>query len=294
MITIFTPTYNRAHTLGRTFESLQAQSDRDFEWLVVDDGSSDNTVGLLSQWKDRSNFPIVVFQQKNMGKHVAINLGVQHAQGELFFIVDSDDWLKPDAVETINRLVSSLPVSGRYAGVSGVRVTPEGKLIGRSFPSTYVDCTALERAKYNIVGDKAEVYFTSILREFPFPVFEGETFLTESVVWYRIAQAGYKIRWTNEPFYVCDYQDNGLSATTGKCSRNFEGYQLTTKEFLKYKDLPRKVKTEQLLAYASISRKEKKDMRECAAKVDRPYFVFLILGNLGYAVYRIKTFFRRR
>lgn len=294
MITVFTPTYNRAHTIVRTFESLQAQTDKDFEWIVVDDGSSDNTIELLSQLKQKADFPVNIRRQENAGKHVAINCGVQMAQGELFFIVDSDDWLKPNAIATIKQLVEKLPTNEKYAGVSGVRVTPEGTLVGTSFSSQYVDCTAFDREKYNINGDKAEVYYTSVLREFPFPSFDGENFLTESVVWYRIAHAGYKIRWTNEPFYVCDYQSGGLSATTGKCSKNFQGYQLTTKEMLEYKELPYKERGKQLLAYAAITCKEKKNIKECANKIKCPYLLVLILGQIGYKAFQIKNVFRRR
>lgn len=294
MITVFTPTYNRAHTIVRTFESLQKQSDKDFEWVIVDDGSSDDTVNLLSQLEKSAKFPMTVQRQKNAGKHAAINLGCQLAQGELFFIVDSDDWLTPDAIATIKQLSNTLPKNEKYAGVSGVRVTPEGKLVGTSFSSKYVDCTAFERAKYNINGDKSEVYFTKLLREFPFPVFDGENFLTESVVWYRIAHAGYKIRWTNEPFYVCDYQSSGLSATTGKCSKNYKGYQLTTKEMLKYKELPFTEKMKQLLAYSAISCKEKKNIKECANMVEQPYLAVLILGKIGCAAFQVKSLFGRK
>lgn len=293
MITVFTPTYNRAHTIVRTFESLQIQSDNDFEWVVVDDGSLDNTVELLYYLKKEAKFPMTVLQQENAGKHVAINLGVKVAQGELFLIVDSDDWIKPDAIAIIKKIIKTLPSNEKYAGVSGVRVTPEGKLIGTSFKSEYVDCSAFERDKNNIKGDKAEVYFTSVLRDFSFPVFEGENFLTESVVWYRIAHAGYKIRWTNEAFYVCDYQRGGLSATTGKCSSNFNGYQLTTKEMIEYKELTLMKRIGQLLAYAAISCKEKKNIKECANKINQPYFLVLILGKIGYMAFLIKNFLRR-
>ena len=95
MITVFTPTYNRAYTLKRLFESLQDQTFRDFEWLVVDDGSTDNTQELLADMQDNATFPMRVFRQENSGKHIAINLGAREAAGEWFFIVDSDDSLPP-------------------------------------------------------------------------------------------------------------------------------------------------------------------------------------------------------
>ena len=208
MITVFTPTYNRVHTIVRTYESLERQTCREFEWVIVDDGSSDNTVKVLLELKEKASFSMTIQQQENAGKHVAINNGVRLAKGKLFFIVDSDDWLQPDAIATIQELVEGLPKYEKYAGVAGVRVNPAGELIGTSFDADYIDCTAFERTKYNINGDKAEVYFTDVLRRFPFPTFAGEKFLTESVVWFRIAHEGYKIRWTNKAFYVCDYQIN--------------------------------------------------------------------------------------
>ena len=118
--------------------------------------------------------------------------------------------------------------------------------------------------------------------------------MTESVVWYRIAHEGYKIRWTNEPFYVCDYQSSGLSATTGKCSKNFRGYQLTTKEMLEYKELPYKERCGQLLAYSAIACKEKKNIKDCAKIINCPYWLVLILGKIGYAAFQLKNALRRR
>lgn len=293
MITVFTPTYNRVHTIVRTYESLERQTCREFEWVIVDDGSSDNTVKVLLELKEKASFSMTIQQQENAGKHVAINNGVRLAKGKLFFIVDSDDWLQPDAIATIQELVEGLPKYEKYVGVAGVRVNPAGELIGTSFDADYIDCTAFERTKYNINGDKAEVYFTDVLRRFPFPAFAGEKFLTESVVWYRIAHKGYKIRWTNKAFYVCDYQINGLSATTGKCSRNYKGYQLTTKEMLTYKELPFKERFGQLLAYAAISCKEKKNLKVCANAIGRSSVLVWLLGETGYMAYRIKNIWRK-
>ena len=293
MITIFTPTYNRSHTIVRTYESLEKQTCKDFEWVVVDDGSSDDTIKVLLELKKKANFIMTIHQQENAGKHVAINMGVQLSHGELFFIVDSDDWLQPDAIAIIQKLARDLPKHEKYAGIAGVRVNPAGKLIGTSFDTDYIDCTAFERTKYNINGDKAEVYFTDVLRRFPFPAFAGEKFLTESVVWFRIAHEGYKIRWTNKAFYVCDYQVNGLSATTGKCSKNFAGYQLTTKEMLTYKELPFKERFGQLLAYAAISCKENKNLKTCANAIGYPCVLVWLLGKTGYMAYRIKNLWRK-
>ena len=291
MITVFTPMYNRAHTIFRLYESLEKQTCKSFEWVIVDDGSTDNTTEILQEISSKASFPVKTERQANAGKHAAINRGVEIASGNLFFIVDSDDYLQNNAVERILSIVDTLPKGeiSHFAGISGVRVTPGGISIGTSFNESYIDCTAFERYKHNINGDKSEVYFTDILTRYPFPVFEGENFLTESVIWYRIANDGYKIRWTNEPYYICEYQEDGLSNTTGKCSRCFNGYHLTTKEMLQYKQLPFKVRCAQLLAYSAIAYKEKKDLGACAGDIGVPHMVVSILGRLGLLAFKIRT-----
>ena len=292
-ITIFTPTYNRLHTIDRLYESLERQTLKLFEWVIVDDGSKDGTYEYLLQKKNKATFKMKVIKQKNAGKHVAINRGVEEAEGELFFIVDSDDYLSDNAVEKILKIVEGLPNKNDFAGISGVRVNLSGKIIGDTFKEEVIDCTALERDRYQINGDKAEVYFTDILKKYPFPVFEGENFLTESVVWYRIANDGYKIRWTNEPFYICDYQEGGLSDTTGKCSRCFKGFQLSTKEILKYKELPLKNRMMQFLAYCSIAFKENKNLKICAKEIEKPYLLVATTGRIGFYAYKIKQLLKK-
>lgn len=294
LVSVFTPTYNRSKLLTRLYNSLQKQTCLEFEWIIVDDGSTDNTETVVNDMKTKSLFPIKYYKQKNSGKHVAINKGVEVAKGRMFFVVDSDDYLTKDAIAEIVRIDESIIDKKGYCGLSGVRVDLKGKLIGKTFSQKFIDCTALERAKYRILGDKSEVYYTDVLKKYPFPVFNGENFITEYVVWYRMAKDGYKIRWTNEPFYVCDYQNTGLSATTGKCSKNFKGFQLTTKEYLTYKQLPVVDRIKQLIAYSGICRKEKKDLKECAMAINQPYLLVKYLSYAGYYGYRIKRLIKRR
>jgi len=169
-------------------------------------------------------------------------------------------------------------------------ITHSGELVGTSFSERYVDCTALERKKHNINGDKSEVFFTDVLRHFPFPVFDAENFLTECVVWYRIANAGYMLRWTNEPIYVCEYRNDGLSHTTGKCSRNFKGYQLYIKELLSYKQISIWHRFMELVAYSAIAYKENKDLRMCATQIEKPYIFVALLGRVGFMAYKVKNY----
>lgn len=236
-LTVFTPTYNRAYIIENLYRSLQRQSCHDFEWLVVDDGSSDNTKELFEVWQKEENpFSIRYFRRENGGKHRAINKGLELARGMLFFVVDSDDHLTDDAVQNVLRWASELPKEGKYAGVCGLKRDSKGKDIGKTFCGAYLDCTSLERSKYGIEGDKAEVFFTELLRQYPFPEFENEKFLTEAVVWDRIAAEGYLLRFFNEPIYVAEYRSDGLTAQgLDLYHRNPNGYALYLKQSRRYR-----------------------------------------------------------
>jgi glycosyltransferase involved in cell wall biosynthesis len=232
-ITIFTPTFNRGYLLRNLYESLKRQTVYDFEWIVIDDGSTDNTNELFEVWKKEIEiFPIVYIKVKNGGKHRAINKGVELAKGKLFFIVDSDDYLEDDAVASIIKWESTIKDSKHlYAGISGSRGYGVNELIGKTFDGEYVDATSLERIQYNIHGDKAEVFYTHILKKYKFPEFEGETFLTENIVWNKIAYDGYKIRWFNQIIYICNYLEDGLTkAGTNIFLKNPKGLGLSLKQ----------------------------------------------------------------
>ena len=219
LLTVFTPTYNRAHLLGRVYASLQKQTCRDFEWVIVDDGSTDNTEAVVGEFIADADFPIRYFRQPNGGKHRAVNRGVREARGEAFFIVDSDDSVSPNGLAVIAEEYRSVRHDSAFGGVSGCMASHRGVAITPNFPSSrpdvenenYVDCNALEiRYKYNVIGDLAEVFRTNALREFPFPEFDGEKFCPEALVWNRIAQK-YKLRYFDRIIYHRDYLPDGLT-----------------------------------------------------------------------------------
>ncbi len=236
MITIFTPTYNRAYIIGNLYESLKKQTNKDFEWLVVDDGSTDNTESMFTELlADKRDFPVRYIKQTNGGKHRAINRGVKEARGEMFFIVDSDDTLTCDAVEKIKKWFFSLDGSFKFAGVSGLRGHKNNEVIGGGGNGiNYVDATNLERKKKNLLGDKAEVYYTDVLKKYPFPEFEGEKFITEEVVWNKIAADGYYIRWFSDIIYFTEYLDDGLTKTSNRYSVNPQGTLYWAKQQLRF------------------------------------------------------------
>lgn len=222
MITVFTPTFNRVYIIDKLYKSLLAQTVTDFEWLVVDDGSTDNTEEYFAEISNNQNpFNIVYVKQQNGGKHRAINRGVQLAHGELFFIVDSDDYLLENAVEKLIQWQNDLDNNKKWAGISGARgYTSEKYVGGMHSAESFVDCKNTERESYNLYGDKAEAYFTDVLRQYPFPEFEGENFITEEVVWNAIALDGYYLRWYKDIIYICDYLEDGLTKSGNKKNIN--------------------------------------------------------------------------
>lgn len=231
MITVFTPTYNRAHLLPGLYNSLKGQTCRDFEWVIVDDGSTDDTEMLVKNWLSQADFSICYIKKENGGKQRAVNLGVQNAKGEYFFIVDSDDILPENALAAVLKWFGTITHMENFAGVAGLKGYKKDEMVGESFEGEYIDATSLERGKYNIKGDKAEVFYTDILRKFPFPEFEGEKFVPEALVYNRIAAAGYKLRWFNEIVYIADYLPDGYSANVDRLLiNNWKGYSLYVKE----------------------------------------------------------------
>lgn len=214
-ITVFTPTYNRGYCIEDLYHSLQRQSFCDFEWLVIDDGSTDQTEALFDRWMlEEQRFPIVYKKKQNAGKHLAINDGVSLARGSLFFIVDSDDVLSDTALERIDAVEKTIPSEQRecFCGVCGLCGGKDGEMIGTTYRGNdFLDATALERSKNGINGDKAEVFYTEVIRKYPFPSFEGERFVSEALVWDRMAHDGLKLRFFNEIIYICEYLPDGLT-----------------------------------------------------------------------------------
>lgn len=214
-ITVFTPAYNRGYIIENLFRSLQRQTFEDFEWIIIDDGSTDDTQTRIEQFQAEPNkFSIRYFKVENGGKHRAINLGVQKASGELFFIVDSDDYLTDDALASISAYECTIPAEEKsnYAGVCGQRGYSSQIAIGKTFVGETLDITTLERPVYGITGDKSEVFYTDILKKYPFPEINGEKFITECVVWDKIAADGYKLRFFNRIVMICNYLSDGLTA----------------------------------------------------------------------------------
>lgn len=226
MITLFTPTYNRAHLLDRLYESVLRQTDKNFEWIIVDDGSSDATGEKVNEWIKERKINIRYIYQKNSGKAAAFNKGVSMANGEVLCCVDSDDMLTDNAVEIIDRHLTDIQ-SDNIAGMIALKSDLTGKLIGNKFPSSlkYESPYNLNDV-YNCRGDWSQIYKVSVLKKYPYPIIDGERFITESVLFDKLSMS-YKALLVNEVVNYCEYQSEGLSKNIYSCMiNNPTGYQI--------------------------------------------------------------------
>ena len=212
MITVLTPTYNRASLLINLYQSLIKQDFGDFEWVIVDDGSVDATTDIVDQFIQERQIVITYIKQANGGKHRALNRGVKEAKGELVLIVDSDDSLPSKSLSIIYSHYLDIKDNSSIGGVCGLMAHHDGTIIGERKICSSMNLSSIEmRYKYGFVGDVCEVFKTEILREFPFPEIENEKFCPEALVWNRIATK-YKLHYFNEVIYYRDYLDGGLTS----------------------------------------------------------------------------------
>lgn len=237
-ITVCTPTYNRAYIIENLYQSLRRQTFTDFEWVVVDDGSSDDTENLFQEWiKQEDTFQIIYYKQKNSGKHCAVNKGLDLATGEIFFVVDSDDYLTDDALEKMDRWFREIDRNSSFAGIVANKGQSVKETCNLLFQKSYIDTDFLraqdykEDDKFVLRGERAIAFYTQIHRQYKYPVFENEKFVTEAVVYNRIAHDGYKMRYYNDIVWVYEYKEDGLTKSGFKLFlENPQGYGLWLRE----------------------------------------------------------------
>lgn len=209
-LTVFTPAYNRAHTIGRTYESLCRQTCKDFEWLIIDDGSTDDTRELVETWMQEKKIPIRYIYQENQGMHGAHNTAYRNITTELNTCIDSDDYMPDDAVEKICSFWKEHG-SDRYAGLIGLDRTEDGRVIGTSFPEGMKGTTLSGFYQHGGKGDKKLVYRTDVIRKYPeYPLFEGERYVGLAYK-YMLIDLDYKLLTLNEPLVIVEYQEDGSS-----------------------------------------------------------------------------------
>lgn len=245
LITVFTSTYNRARLLHRLYNSLKQQSFKDFEWLIVDDGSLDNTKEIINTFIAEGILDIKYVYQENGGKHRAINRGSQMARGELFFIVDSDDYLVVDSLSTIKEYYCQIRYDNKFAGVCGLKCYDDGIPTGGFMSQEFMDRNPLNR-EYK--GDMAEIIRTDIIRRFQFPDFPGEKFCPEALLWYRISK-DYILRYFNKNIYICEYLEDGLSNAIVRIRMQSPKYASLASQVCLSMDIPIKKKIKESINF---------------------------------------------
>lgn len=233
-LTVFTPAYNRAHTIGRTYESLCRQTSKDFCWLVVDDGSVDNTRELIEGWIQEDKIPIRYIYQQNQGMHGAHNTAYQNIDTELNTCIDSDDYMPDDAVEKIVSFWKKYG-SEKYAGIIGLDKADGSGIIGTKFPDGLKETTVSGFYQAGGSGDKKMVYRTDVIKKYPeYPVFEGEKYVSLGYKYLLIDQ-DYQLLTMNEPLVIVDYQLDGSSMNMFRQYwNNPKGFAFLRKVHMKY------------------------------------------------------------
>lgn len=281
-LTILTPAYNRADCLEKLYESLKAQSTKDFNWLLVDDGSSDRTSLLAEDWEKNAPFAFRYLKKENGGKHTALNLGIAEIKTELTFIVDSDDWLPTDAVEIILRYHEKYREMSGLCGYSFLRFYPDGRVNEAFFPEDEkVDTYVNARINGGIGGDKAEVFYTDVLKQFPFPVYEGEKFVPEDLIWVRMS-GPYRMVHINQCVYISEYLEGGLTKSGRRMKlKSPVGMMERALVYLQDPAVNRKTKVKMMLLYQIYGRKAGKKTGALWKKVPEKMLFFICILPAG-------------
>lgn len=285
-VAILTPAYNRADTLGILFESLKKQTSKDFKWYIIDDGSTDNTPDVCKNFF-ADDFEIEYIHKTNGGKHTAVNRGLDVIDETLTFIVDSDDFLTDDAVETVVRDWKKYESRPDVGGLCYLKMKPDLQVVGNIFGdgNEFVDGYIDVRLNRGVSGDKAEVFRTDVFKAHRFPVFEGEKFFSEAVVWAAMCRSGFKLAFISKGIYVCEYRSDGLTnAGKAKVFKNPYCYLEHSKMFM-HKDIKQKLQWKYSLMYVATGfiadKSIKAVFRECPQKGK-----FICAFLPGYALYR--------
>jgi len=225
-ISIFTPTFNRAYILERCYESLLKQSSKNFVWILVDDGSEDNTEMLVSKWQKTQEFKILYIKQQNGGKHRAHNTAVKNCETNFMLLLDSDDLLDNQCIEILDKQIAEIDTDDTISGIIGNKYRFKDKsCIGKAIPANINLTSGIELyQKYGITGDTLRLYKTRVLNMFLYPDIGGENFMYENVVFDQIDDR-YRMQVTHKRLYYCEYLDDGYTANASRIKyQNPVGY----------------------------------------------------------------------
>lgn len=279
--TVFTPVYNRKNLIGNLYQSLLSQTYKNFEWIIVDDGSTDDIDEIIKSYQNEDRILIRFIKQENGGKHRAINNGVLHAKGELFYIVDSDDYLTKDSIERIVFHYQYIKNNDKFAGVCGMKCFPDGSRIGKEvtwkiLKDSWINYWIIK----NIKGDVAFVFKTSVLRNYLFDDIPGEKFCAESLVLNRIGK-NYLMLFFNEKIYIAEYLSDGLSVSSIKNRMNSPNYAMRIYSEMASLDIPYLKKIKAHINYWRFAPCSKLKMKNKIKQIGiSSYIIFMPIGYL--------------
>ncbi len=285
LVTIFTPTYNRARLLKRLYESLKEQSDKDFEWIIVDDGSKDNTKEVVQGFIKEKIIPIKYLKKENEGKHIAINVGCDMAEGELFFIVDSDDYIPKEAIEEVKRDWKKYRNNTGIAGLVYLKAWKNGNLMGRKFEKDeFISNHVKEYNKGGVWGEKLKILRTEIFRKNKFPKYENEKYVGEHVLWIQVSRK-YDLVYINKVLYIAEYLEDGLTMAGRKLRIENPLGGIKGAQVLMQKDMCLKLRIKNNLLYSAYSFFAEKSIKEIYKGAVEKSLLTLELP-FGYVLYR--------
>lgn len=285
LVTIFTPTYNRAELLKRLYESLKEQSDKDFEWIIVDDGSKDNTKEVVQGFIKEKIIPIKYLKKENEGKHIAINVGCDMAEGELFFIVDSDDYIPKEAIEEVKRDWKKYRNNTGIAGLVYLKAWENGNLMGRKFEKDeFISNHVKEYNKGGVWGEKLKILRTEIFRKNKFPKYENEKYVGEHVLWIEVSRK-YDLVYINKVLYIAEYLEDGLTMAGRKLRIENPLGGIKGAQVLMQKDMCLKLRIKNNLLYSAYSFFAEKSIKEIYKGAVEKSLLTLELP-FGYVLYR--------
>lgn len=285
LLTIITPTYNRSNHLKCLYESLKRQTNTAFKWLVVDDGSTDDTEQMIRKFLAENQVDIQYIKKENGGKHRALNTGIATIETELTFIVDSDDHLPDDAVQIILLYHEKYQKTPQLCGYSFLRCYEDGSVNTAYFKkdeeiASYRDI----RINGKLGGDKAEVFYTDILKQFPFPEYDGEKFLPEDLVWMQMS-GPYQMVHINKCIYIGEYLDDGLTKT-GRAMKIYSprGMMKRSEVYLNDSGVCLKVKIKMMMLYIIYGKFARISTKDLFKRIT-PKSLFLLLIAPAVPIY---------
>ena len=287
LVTILTPTYNREKYLNVLYKSLKKQTNKQFKWLIIDDGSTDNTEEYVNKIINENKIEIIYYKKKNGGKHTALNYGFKKLDTELFIIVDSDDFLIEDAINKIINAHDKYKNNNKLAAYVFLKGYTNGKSVTTQFKENeFIENYNEYIINTNLVGDKAEVFKSKIFKKYEFDEYKNEKFLGEGYLWSEISKK-YDMVFKNEIIYICEYLEQGLTKS-GRTLRikNPLGGMRHAREYID-KIFNIKIVIKNLLLYIAYSKFANISFKDAKEKLNYYKALYALMYPFGFALYKI-------